>query len=139
MNNYKKSYNTAKDLFKNRSEENCVFAIELLDRDVCLEHLSKETRCKNHQLFTSAWVLRDDIWHHLLASSKDKYWNKYLESPAWKWKCDNALNRDNHKCSTCGEPAEKVYHKRDDKLGKAPLSDLVSLCKDCYEKRTREG
>ena len=128
-----KSYNDARDLFKSPSEKNCVLAIELLDRDVCLEHLCKAVRDANYHFFSCAWVLRANIWHYLLTSNKDKHWNIYLESRAWKQKCDEVLIRDNRKCRVCGALAEKVYHKRDDKLGKEPLSDLVSRCKDCKD------
>ena len=138
MNDYnmyeaRQSYNDARNLFESRSEKDCVFAIELLDRDVCLELLQTDVRDKNYQLFSCARVLRANIWHYLLTSNKDKYWNIYLESRAWKQKCNEVLIRDNHKCRVCGEPAEKVYHKRDDKLGKEPLSDLVSRCKGCED------
>ena len=133
MHKARQSYNDAKNLFKSRSEKDCVSAIELLDKDVCLEHLPKAVRDENYQLFSSARVLRADIWHYLLTSNKDKYWNIYLESRAWKQKCENVLIRDDYKCHVCGEPAEKVYHKRDDKLGKEPLSDLVSRCKGCED------
>ena len=138
MNDYnmyeaRQSYNDARNLFESRSEKDCVFAIELLDRDVCLELLQTDVRDKNYQLFSCARVLRANIWHYLLTSNKDKYWNIYLESRAWKQKCNEVLIRDNHKGRVCGEPAEKVYHKRDDKLGKEPLSDLVSRCKGCED------
>lgn len=135
MSKARKSYNNAKNLFKNRSERDCVFAIKLLDRDVCLEYLSDAVRCKNHQLLSCARVLRGNIWHHLLTFNKDKYWNKYLESLHWEQKCNNVLKRYDHKCPTCGRLAEKVYHKRSDKLGKEPHSDLVPCCKDCYQKK----
>ena len=128
-----KSYNDARNLFKNPSEKDCELAIELLDKDVCLEHLPKAVRDENYQLFSSARVLRADIWHYLLTFNRDKYWNTYLESRAWKQKCDKVLSRDKHKCRECGEPAEKVCHKRYDQLGREPLSDLVSRCKGCED------
>ena len=56
MNDYnmyeaRQSYNDARNLFESRSEKDCVFAIELLDRDVCLELLQTDVRDKKLSTF----------------------------------------------------------------------------------------
>ena len=70
-------------------------------------------------------------WYRFLRDDWDRYYPKYLQSETWKKKREKVFQRDGHLC-ICGETATEVHHKRYDNVGKEPLSDLVSLCKECH-------
>ena len=88
--------------------------------------------------FLDAYYLREELWHTILVESKGIYdhnyaYTTYLQSPAWKGKREQAMNRDDHRCALCNNSAENVHHKTYDNIGKEPLDDLTSLCKKCYK------
>ncbi len=70
-------------------------------------------------------------WYHFLRDDWDRYYPKYLQSETWKKKREEVFQRDGCLC-ICGQTATEVHHKRYDNVGKEPLSDLVSLCKECH-------
>lgn len=88
--------------------------------------------------FLDAYYLREELWHRFLKSSRDTsnqsgYYNMYLQSEAWKQKCQQVLERDDHKCVMCGRPADEVHHNTYEHIGKERLSDLASVCKTCHQ------
>ncbi len=70
-------------------------------------------------------------WHELISRNWDKHYPRYIETDTWRAKRITVLERDGYLC-VCGANASVVHHKRYDNIGKEPLSDLVSLCKDCH-------
>ncbi len=126
-------YAAAVDLFKTDSEDKCNQAIELLDKEVCLDQKYLPLGARDDPLYTEADLLRGDIWHSLIRLNWDNYYPKYLASPAWKKKRGNVMSRDNSRCA-CGAKAEHVHHKTYDNVGKEPLYDLVSLCEKCHDR-----
>ena len=42
------------------------------------------------------------------------------------------LNRDDSRCTLCNNPATEIHHKTYERVGKEPLSDLTSLCRECH-------
>ena len=125
-------YAAAVDLFKKASEDKCNQAIELLDKEVCIDH-GFEFPGTDDPLYAEADLLRGDIWHYLIRLNWDNYYPEYLASPAWKKKRDVVMLRDNHRCA-CGAKAEHVHHKTYDNVGKEPLYDLVPLCEKCHDR-----
>ncbi len=61
---------------------------------------------------------------------------KYIESDAWAKLRNQALARDNYHCSICKNPNNlEVHHlKYPETLGTEPLSDLMTLCRDCHKR-----
>lgn len=70
-----------------------------------------------------------------LSNNYDKYL-EYLNSRTWARIRDKALERDRFECSLCGCPHNlEVHHlKYPDVLGTEPISDLMTLCRDCHKK-----
>ena len=66
--------------------------------------------------------------------------NEYLKSEEWQRKRYVVLKRDNWTCVSCSLPATEVHHKRYAKynIGKEPIDWLVSVCKNCHEKKHDE-
>ena len=88
--------------------------------------------------FLDAYYLREELWHTILVESKgisdhNYAYKTYLQSPAWKGKRKQAMNRDDHRCALCNNSAENVHHKTYDNIGKEPLDDLTSLCHGCHK------
>ena len=70
-----------------------------------------------------------------LSNDYDKYL-EYLTSGAWAKKRNQALDRDKYECSICRSPHNlEVHHlKYPDVLGTEPISDLMTLCRECHKK-----
>ena len=70
-----------------------------------------------------------------LSTEYDKYL-AYLNSQKWAELRNKALERDEYHCSICGNPNNlEVHHlKYPDTLGTEPLSDLMTLCRDCHKR-----
>ena len=70
-----------------------------------------------------------------LSNGYDKYL-EYLNSRTWSKIRNEALERDKYECSICRSPYNlEVHHLRyPDVLGTEPLSDLMTLCRDCHKK-----
>lgn len=68
---------------------------------------------------------------------QEYYQNVYLKSEEWQRKRFVVLRRDQWKCVFCGAPATEVHHKRyaKRKIGKEPISWLISVCKPCHLKQ----
>ena len=61
-----------------------------------------------------------------------KNYYEYLKSDEWKKLRKSVLRRDNELC-ICGGKATEVHHKTYARVGNEPLSDLVSLCRNCHQ------
>ena len=70
-----------------------------------------------------------------MSNEYDKYL-LYLQSSQWAQLRNEALKRDEYHCSICRSPYNlEVHHlKYPDTLGNEPLSDLMTLCRDCHKK-----
>lgn len=70
-----------------------------------------------------------------LSNDYDKYL-EYLDSRTWARIRDKALERDKYECSICHSPHNlEVHHlKYPDVLGTEPISDLMTLCRECHKK-----
>ena len=78
------------------------------------------------------------IWDMAIQNSKvilekEKFdYHEYLKSDRWQHLRRSVLRRDNELC-ICGAKATEVHHKTYERLGNEPLSDLVSLCRNCHQ------
>ena len=83
------------------------------------------------------WILNRWIFNINRKQRRDYYINEYLKSDDWQRKRYVVLKRDNWKCVYCGAPATQVHHLKYAKrnIGKEPIEWLVSVCKDCHDKK----
>jgi 5-methylcytosine-specific restriction endonuclease McrA len=94
----------------------------------------EESKRRNDESIRQAEEVRNE-W-------KRKY-AKYLSSDRWKSVREKVLNKNNHKCQSCGELASQVHHRkypRGHKRGDFAyenMSYLEALCKKCHMKRHR--
>lgn len=60
----------------------------------------------------------------------------YLQSFQWKDRRRQVLKRDNYTCQKCLTDGISldVHHLHYANIGREPLADLVSLCRDCHDK-----
>ncbi len=61
-------------------------------------------------------------------------YDEYLQSPEWREKRLQVLERDGHTCQVCcisGRDVE-VHHLTYRSLGDEPLEDLITVCKACH-------
>ncbi len=73
--------------------------------------------------------------------TKDEY-AKYLKSPQWKAKRQEAIAHHGTTCQRCGTKQApgystyyiRVHHKSYEHLGNEPMEDLEVLCVSCHEK-----
>ena len=89
--------------------------------------------------FLDAYCLREEVWHKYLTEYRGTVrqgttYTEYRDSDAWQTKRDHVLERDKHKCVVCSDHAQHIHHRTYDNIGKEPLSDLVSLCRECHHK-----
>ena len=87
--------------------------------------------------FIDAYYLREEVWHEYLISTKgtdlqETTYNLYLNSEAWKQKCQQVSKRDDGKCVLCGKSGDEVHHNTYERIGKEKLSDLSCICKPCH-------
>jgi hypothetical protein len=63
----------------------------------------------------------------------------YLQSPAWREKRQQVLERDSFTCQTCGarNVPLQVHHKTYDRVFNESLYDLISLCEPCHQQADR--
>ena len=65
---------------------------------------------------------------------QEKY-RTYLKSRAWLKIKKAVLERDDNKCTKCGERKHlHVHHKTYIRIYQEALSDLATLCRCCHEK-----
>lgn len=57
----------------------------------------------------------------------------YLRSPHWRAMREWALERADHRCEHCGNPADDVHHLTYDRVGGELPDDLVALCRRCHD------
>jgi 5-methylcytosine-specific restriction endonuclease McrA len=61
-------------------------------------------------------------------------YQKYISSAAWYAKREERRAIDKNRCRTCGiSDALEVHHVTYDNFGDEPMSDLITLCKQCHE------
>lgn len=59
---------------------------------------------------------------------------EYLQSPEWKALRRQVLARDNYTCRQCGYNEQlEVHHISYLHFTQEPLSDLVTVCRDCHQ------
>jgi 5-methylcytosine-specific restriction endonuclease McrA len=79
---------------------------------------------------------RDHLGNELDGAEK-QFWviySEYLQSCAWQYKRQGALERDKSLCQHCASPATEVHHENYDYVGDEPLYQLLSLCTVCHKK-----
>lgn len=77
----------------------------------------------------------EEEYKNLCQEAKEDYAER-LKSDYWKKLRKKRLNMDKGKCKDCGAKATQVHHKRYVNLGTPwEIYELVSLCKNCHEKR----
>ena len=61
-------------------------------------------------------------------------YEKYLETPHWRFLRRKMLKRAEHKCQRCraGMVVLHVHHKTYERRGEERLSDLIVLCEKCH-------
>ena len=60
---------------------------------------------------------------------------KYINSKQWKDKRKLVLDRDSHKCTSCGSAESlHIHHLTYKNFKNEPLEDLTTLCKYCHAK-----
>ena len=60
-------------------------------------------------------------------------YSKYLESDNWKKIREQVLERDNHKCTVCGDTNNLVIHHTSyDNIGNEKIEDLITVCEKCH-------
>ena len=87
--------------------------------------------------FLDAYYLREEVWHYFL-KAEDVYRSHYLQSEAWKDKKTQVFKRDGHRCVCCNKKATDIHHRTYQNIGKEPLSDLASMCRDCHNIADRQ-
>jgi len=89
----------------------------------------KEGRLKGERNLRITTINRKPIGK---ARFSDRYL-AYLQSPEWRAIRQRVLDRDDHKCRTCGSTKIlQVHHLTYKRLFHERLSDLVTLCKQCH-------
>lgn len=71
-------------------------------------------------------------------NKKWREYEKYISSPGWGRKRKERLFIDKHRCRTCGLSHEEgtsleVHHVSYENFGDEPMSDLITLCRQCHE------
>jgi hypothetical protein len=75
----------------------------------------------------------EDDWYEEFDPDKVDYY-KYIASPEWKWKADQAKIRAGFQCMICGNSENLEAHHRDySHLGHEFKSDIVVLCHSCHD------
>lgn len=74
----------------------------------------------------------------LMAEKRAKY-REYLCSPAWAYRRERVLERDQYKCRACEQArATQVHHLTYDRIFEEPLFDLVAICEPCHKRIHKE-
>ena len=66
--------------------------------------------------------------------NKNKEYEQYIHSGAWRAKANKRLEQDQFKCCVCGGPAEEVHHLTYENFRNEKMEDIVSLCHTCHLK-----
>lgn len=63
-------------------------------------------------------------------------YERYMKSPLWQAIRKEVLDRDDHKCMTCGDPANEVHHRSysPEVMDGRDNSKLTSLCGRCHNR-----
>jgi 5-methylcytosine-specific restriction endonuclease McrA len=65
----------------------------------------------------------------------NEWYERYLASDQWREKRRQVLSRDRGLCQFCSNArATEVHHKTYANVGKEPLDDLTSVCRECHER-----
>lgn len=71
--------------------------------------------------------------YHAIKPGLEVEYQKYLSSPEWREKRDEAINRANRICECCELfPATIGHHLTYDRIGNELPSDLVAVCFHCH-------
>lgn len=69
----------------------------------------------------------------LMELKRMKY-EDYLQTPEWKAKREEILDRDEHRCRLCNTTEKlRVHHRTYIRLGDEDPNDLTTLCDDCHK------
>lgn len=69
-------------------------------------------------------------------SAARDFYLAYLNSPAWRFRRNRALQDAGYRCSQCGGKRDlQAHHLTYERLGAELQSDLQVLCADCHENR----
>lgn len=80
-------------------------------------------------------VDNEAAWQANRQLNQDEWWNwynRYLESAAWRTLRAKVLERDGRTCAGCFSPAEQVHHRTYARVGYEEMDDLISVCSDCH-------
>lgn len=77
-----------------------------------------------------------------------RQWPKYLKSPWWQKRREQAIRQAEERCEHCGKTREQarcdfgddlnVHHLRYERLGQEKDGDLEVLCYECHKREHRE-
>lgn len=66
-------------------------------------------------------------------TAKREAYEKYISSPAWKKKREQAFKKYGRRCAGCdSRELLHVHHKTYERFTREPLSDLVIVCETCH-------
>lgn len=79
--------------------------------------------------------LREYYWTRREAKKSvfTEWYNKYLESGAWRELRQTILERDKYKCVLCKGDAQQVHHISYERAGYEQPEDLISICLECHQ------
>ncbi len=62
-------------------------------------------------------------------------YQEYLQTPEWRQKREQVLERDNYCCRVCNSDERlHVHHRTYARRGNEDLEDLTTLCEECHER-----
>ena len=80
-------------------------------------------------------TLRRALWRHRSA----QWFNTYVQSPAWRDKRRQVLERDCYICQVCGAGgAWHMCHQTYERVGHEALDDLIAVCQACHQAVQRQ-
>lgn len=83
---------------------------------------------------------RDGIGEAILKLFFQVDYQQYLQSTAWKHKCDNAKTRAYNRCQICNSQDRlEVHHRTYERLGFERNEDLTVLCHECHTAFHKNG
>lgn len=115
--------------------------IEILDVSE-FQRETKVTFLTHYPNYRPMFMVARQLYHYQFGEAEteagiqrndDRYMD-YLGSAEWHKKRGTVIERDNYACRLCdsGENLQ-VHHKTYDNIYEEPLSDLITLCKNCHE------
>lgn len=72
-------------------------------------------------------------YRELLLTERGFSYATYRQSPEWREKREDALERAEHRCQVCNSPHElEVHHRTYERLCCEKPADLTVLCRTCH-------